>query len=341
MTAAAAGTSVLFYGHYDVQPVDPLELWDHDPFEPSIETRADGTKVIRRARRGRRQGPAHDLRRGLPRLEGGDRQAADPGDRSCSRARRSRAARTCRRSSRPTPTSCAPTSALICDTNMWDKDTPAITTIAARPLRRGDHHPRRRPRPAFGLLRLGRGEPQPRAGPHPRRPARRGRAHHASPASTTACRSCPRRCATAGRSSTSPRPRSWARSACRSRPARRAARALEMVWSRPTCEVNGMGGGYQGAGFKTVIPAMASAKISFRLVFDQDPHKVRAAFREFVQGAHAGRLPGRVHRARLGPGGRLRHLGARPSRRPRRRLPTNGARRRPSSAAAARSRSPR
>ena len=44
-----------------------------------------------------------------------------------------------------------------------------------------------------------------------------------------------------------------------------------------------MGGGYQGAGFKTVIPAQASAKISFRLVFDQDPHKVRAAFREFVK----------------------------------------------------------
>jgi acetylornithine deacetylase/succinyl-diaminopimelate desuccinylase-like protein len=58
---------------------------------------------------------------------------------------------------------------------------------------------------------------------------------------------------------------------------------LEMVWSRPTCEVNGMGGGYQGAGFKTVIPAEARAKVSFRLVFDQDPHKVRAAFRHFVK----------------------------------------------------------
>ena len=44
---SAAGPSALFYGHYDVQPVDPLELWDHDPFDPFIETRANGTKAIR------------------------------------------------------------------------------------------------------------------------------------------------------------------------------------------------------------------------------------------------------------------------------------------------------
>jgi acetylornithine deacetylase/succinyl-diaminopimelate desuccinylase-like protein len=59
--------------------------------------------------------------------------------------------------------------------------------------------------------------------------------------------------------------------------------ALEQTWSRPTCEINGMGGGYQGEGFKTVIPAQASAKISFRLVFDQDPHAIRKAFREHVK----------------------------------------------------------
>ena len=58
---------------------------------------------------------------------------------------------------------------------------------------------------------------------------------------------------------------------------------LEMIWARPTCEINGIIGGYTGDGFKTVIPARASAKISFRLVSGMDPVKIRAAFRKHVQ----------------------------------------------------------
>jgi acetylornithine deacetylase/succinyl-diaminopimelate desuccinylase-like protein len=57
---------------------------------------------------------------------------------------------------------------------------------------------------------------------------------------------------------------------------------LEMLWSRPTAEVNGLWGGYTGAGFKTVLPAEAHAKVSFRLVSRQDPTKLRAAFRAWV-----------------------------------------------------------
>lgn len=57
---------------------------------------------------------------------------------------------------------------------------------------------------------------------------------------------------------------------------------LERVWSRPTFEVHGIGGGFTGVGSKTVIPAKAVAKVSMRLVPDQDPDKVVAAFRAWV-----------------------------------------------------------
>jgi len=50
--------------------------------------------------------------------------------------------------------------------------------------------------------------------------------------------------------------------------------SLERIWARPTAEVNGIGGGYQGEGTKTVLPSKAKAKFTFRLVPDQDPKKI-------------------------------------------------------------------
>src|SRR6266852_2879941 len=58
---------------------------------------------------------------------------------------------------------------------------------------------------------------------------------------------------------------------------------LERVWARPTLEVHGIAGGFTAAGAKTVIPARATAKVSIRLVPKQDPEKVVAAYKKFVR----------------------------------------------------------
>jgi acetylornithine deacetylase/succinyl-diaminopimelate desuccinylase-like protein len=58
---------------------------------------------------------------------------------------------------------------------------------------------------------------------------------------------------------------------------------LERIWARPTFEVHGIAGGFTGAGAKTVIPAKATAKVSFRLVPNQNPDKILASFRDFLK----------------------------------------------------------
>jgi acetylornithine deacetylase/succinyl-diaminopimelate desuccinylase-like protein len=58
---------------------------------------------------------------------------------------------------------------------------------------------------------------------------------------------------------------------------------LERLWTRPTCEVNGLLSGYTGEGAKTVLPSKAMAKVSCRLVPDQDPQAVEALIRAHVE----------------------------------------------------------
>jgi succinyl-diaminopimelate desuccinylase len=58
---------------------------------------------------------------------------------------------------------------------------------------------------------------------------------------------------------------------------------LERRWARPSCDINGLTSGYQGEGAKTVLPARASAKFSFRLVPNQDPAKISQALQQFLE----------------------------------------------------------
>ena len=138
---------LLFYGHYDVQPVDPLDLGERS-VRREDRRRETESQIYGRSHRRDDKGQLMTTRRGLPRLprhgrpalrrddpaegEGGDRFAVAPGLRSPTRRNCSRLA-------------------LVCDTGMWDRTTPAITTAMLRPGARGDD-PRRRSRPASSGL---------------------------------------------------------------------------------------------------------------------------------------------------------------------------------------------
>jgi acetylornithine deacetylase/succinyl-diaminopimelate desuccinylase-like protein len=278
---SAPGPSALFYGHYDVQPVDPLNLWAHDPFEPFVETRPDGTRAIRA------RGASDDKGQLMTFVEACRAWKAVAGKLPIAVSILLEGEEESGGVNLP-PFLKANTGelradiGLICDTNMWDPATPAIQTMlrglcgeeivirgADRDLHSG-FYGSAAANPNHVLARI-------------LADLREADGRVTIPGFYDGVPELPE--ALRAQWDKLPfDPAAFLGAIGLSVPAGEKGRSvLEMTWSRPTCEVNGMGGGYQGEGFKTVIPAEASAKISFRLVFDQDPHKVRAAFREFVR----------------------------------------------------------
>jgi acetylornithine deacetylase/succinyl-diaminopimelate desuccinylase-like protein len=77
---------------------------------------------------------------------------------------------------------------------------------------------------------------------------------------------------------------------------------LDRMWARPTADINGIWGGYQGAGAKTVIASQAGAKVSFRLVAGQDPARILEAFRAFVAARAPADLAVEIETFGLAPG---------------------------------------
>ncbi len=278
---SAMGASALFYGHYDVQPVDPLELWDHDPFAPFIETRSDGTKAIRA------RGASDDKGQIMVFVEACRAWKAVTGALPIPlslliEGEEESGGENLPPFLRAHADELRADIGLICDTNMWDARTPAIQTMlrglcgeelvitaADRDLHSGFYgsaaaNPNHVLARILADLRDERGRVTI---PH---------FYDGVPELPEALR--------AQWQSLDFDPAAFLGAIGLSVPAGEQGRSvLEMTWSRPTCEVNGMGGGYQGEGFKTVIPSKASAKISFRLVFDQDPHAIREHFRAFVR----------------------------------------------------------
>ena len=283
---AGSKPHVLFYGHYDVQPVDPLNLWHNPPFEPRVADHADGRKII--VARGAQDDKGQlmtfveacrawknvtgSLPVGITMLIEGEEEV---GSKNFAKFLKDNKAEL------------AADFTLVCDTGMWDRDTPAITTAL-----RGLVYEEVRIKAANRDLHSG------IYGGGARNPIRvltniLG-ALHDDPARITipgfydGVKDTPKEVLEAWKKLNFSAD-TFLKPIGLSIPAGEKDRLLiEQVTSRPTCDINGIIGGYTGAGAKTVIPAEASAKVSFRLVEGQDPDKIRAAFRAFVKA----RVPG-------------------------------------------------
>jgi acetylornithine deacetylase/succinyl-diaminopimelate desuccinylase-like protein len=275
------GPHVLFYGHYDVQPVDPLDLWKEDPFAPSVRTGDNGQKVIAA------RGSADDKGQLMTFVEACRAYKAVHGKLPCKvtilfEGEEESGSKSLRPFLEGNAKELEADFALICDTGMWDNQTPSIcvglrglvgeeVTIHAanRDLHSGEFGGAAA-NPIRVLAKI-------LADIHDTR----GRV--TIPGFYDGVEETPAQIKKAW-DSLGETAETFLGPIGLSIPSGEKGRSvLELVWARPTAEFNGITGGYTGKGFKTVIAAQASAKVSFRLVHKQNPDKIRAAFRAFVK----------------------------------------------------------
>lgn len=277
----AAIPHVLFYGHYDVQPADPLELWQTPPFEMQRRKGKDGVERIY----GR--GTADDKGQLMTFVEAARAWIATTGELPI------RATFLIEGEEESGSPSLVPflnanrkelacNAAFVCDTNMWDAKTPAITTrlrgLVHEELTitgpRIDLHSGMYGGPAMNPIRV---LSKILAGLHDRNgkvtlPRFYDDVSDLPPAVRKQWKSL--------KFSDS----KFLREVGLSTPAGEKNKSvLEQIWARPTAEVNGIWGGYTGAGTKTVLPSQAHAKITFRLVSKQKPEKILKSFQAFVK----------------------------------------------------------
>jgi acetylornithine deacetylase/succinyl-diaminopimelate desuccinylase-like protein len=278
---------LLFYGHYDVQPPDPLDLWESPPFKPRIVETATGKRITGR-------GAADDKGQLMTFVEA-CRAFHETGGLPCHITFLLEGEEETGSPSLPeflakTKAELTADMALVCDTNMWDRETPAITAMlrglvledvvihaADRDLHSGMFGGAA-VNPIHVLARI-------IADLHDEK----GRI--TLPGFYNGVSELPDDLASQWRELPFDEG-AFLGQVGLSVPAGEQGRSvLEMIWSRPTCDVNGIIAGYTGKGSKTVLPAQASAKFSFRLVGAQDPRKIAQSFRAFVKE----RLPADCH----------------------------------------------
>ncbi len=281
-THHAAGPTaphVLFYGHYDVQPADPLDLWHTDPFEPHLEEGPRGQRIVAR-------GAVDDKGQVVSFMEAvrahlavtgtlpvrltvlleGEEECGSPSLKELLTKERD---------------TLAADFVMVADTNMWNFETPAITTslrglasvevtirAASRDLHSGLYGGIAL-NPINALTRI-LGDLQDDQG------------NIRIPGFYDGVASVPSALAQSW-SSLGFDPDAFLGEVGLATPAGEHGQpALAQLWARPTADINGIYGGYQGDGTKTVIPAEATAKLTFRLVPGQDPQALVRNFERFV-----------------------------------------------------------
>jgi acetylornithine deacetylase/succinyl-diaminopimelate desuccinylase-like protein len=271
--------TVLVYGHHDVQPADPLDEWHSPPFEPAVR---DGQLFGRGAVDDKGQMLYHlEAIRGLLGAAGpgrlpvnikllveGEEEIGSPNFEALLERERERLACDI---------------IVVSDTGMWAPDVPTITTgmrglvafdVTLRTGERDLHSGQfggAVPNAAHWAARMVAGlhdedgrvtVPGFYHGVRPLLPAER-ESFAALPFDEA----------------------SWAAIAGVGRlEGETGFSTLERIWARPTCDVTGITSGYKGDGVKTIVPAAARFKVTFRLVADQDPAAVAAAFEAWAKG---------------------------------------------------------
>ncbi|HYP62942.1 MAG TPA: M20/M25/M40 family metallo-hydrolase [Acidocella sp.] len=271
---------VLFYGHYDVQPADPRELWHSDPFDPQLVDGPRGKKIVAR-------GAVDDKGQVVSFLEACRAHLAVNGKLPVRLTvllegeEENGSPSLAELLAKEHDTLAAADFVYVADTNMWDAATPAITAslrgLAAIEVR--IHGPSRDLHSGFfGGLALNPiqvlvnilGALKDETG----RITIPGFYDGTAPVSPAQEADWTRLGFNAG---------GFLGGVGLTTPAGEAGQLpLAQIWARPTAEINGIYGGYQGDGSKTVIPAHATAKLTFRLVAGQEPGRILDAFEQFV-----------------------------------------------------------
>jgi acetylornithine deacetylase/succinyl-diaminopimelate desuccinylase-like protein len=279
--SSAKAPRLLFYGHYDVQPVDPLDLWEAPPFAPRIATLPDGRDIIVA------RGACDDKGQVMTFVEACRAFKAVTGALPLPITMMIEGEEECGSRHlfdfvKNNAEEFKLDLALICDTSMWDPRTPAVTTslrglvyeevkltCADRDLHSG----------LFGG-----------AAQNPLRVLSKiladmhdGNGRVTIPGFYDGVSELPADIKAELATLNLTAEEFLGQVGLKVPAGEKGRMIIEQIATRPTAEINGIIGGYTGEGAKTVIPGEAMAKVSFRLVGAQDPEKIRAAFREFVR----------------------------------------------------------